>query len=242
MKAAFASPNGRPIAGAVATQGESVRSAFIRRTYAHLAGAIFAFTGLTALLINSEFGARFTMWALGGGQFNWLIVLGLFMGAGYLANKLAWSDSSIQKQYIGLGLYVVAESLIMTPLLFIAAHYSDPRIIPNAAVITLVLFGGLSIIPFVTKKDFTFLGRAIQIAGLCAIGLIVGGILFGFTLGLWFAVAMVALAGAAVLRDTSMVMQHFPPSYHVAAALSLFASIAMMFYYIVYILMSMSRD
>lgn len=241
MQPAYAS-TGRPIAGAVATQGENIRLQFIKKTYAHLAGAIFAFMGVTALLLNSEFGAKFATWALTGGQWNWLIVLGLFMGAGYLANRLAWSDSSVQKQYLGLAIYIVAEALIMTPLLYIAMMYSDPSIIPNAAILTLILFGGLTAIPFITKKDFTFLSKTITIVSLCALGLIVGGIAFGFTLGLWFAVAMVALAGLAVLRDTSLVMQHFPPSRHVAASLSLFASIAMMFYYIVYLLMSLSRD
>jgi len=43
---------------------------------------------------------------------------------------------------------------------------------------------------------------------------------------------MVALAGAAILYDTSNVVHHFPEDRHVAAALELFASVDLMFWYV----------
>ncbi len=56
--------------------------------------------------------------------------------------------------------------------------------------------------------------------------------LFGFNLGTWFSVAMVGLAGGAILYDTSNILRHFPEDRYVGAALELFASVALMFWYV----------
>ena len=68
-----------------------------------------------------------------------------------------------------------------------------------------------------------------------AILAIVGGAIFGFQLGLWFMVAMVGLAGASILWTTSRVLREFPEDRYVGAALELFASVALMFYYLLMI-------
>jgi len=70
---------------------------------------------------------------------------------------------------------------------------------------------------------------------------IVGAILFGFELGTWFSVAMIGFAGAAILYDTSNVLHHFPEDRYVGAALQLFASVALMFWYVLRLFMA-SRD
>jgi FtsH-binding integral membrane protein len=231
---------GRPIQGAVATQGESVRAQFIRKTYAHLAGAIFAFVGISYLLVTSEFGHRFTGWAFQ----NWFIVLGAFIAAGWIAEKFALNATSVTKQYIGLGLYIVAEAFIMTPLMTIAAYYvQDATLLPKAAVITLAAFTGLTAVVFITKKDFSFLRGILGVMSFGAFGLIIASMLFGgITLGLWFAVALVGLSAGYILYDTSRIMQDFPPTYHVAAALKLFADVALMFYYVLWILLQFAGD
>jgi len=77
--------------------------------------------------------------------------------------------------------------------------------------------------------------------GIGALLLIVAGALFGFELGMFFSVAMVVFAGAAILYDTSNVIHHFPEDRHVGAALELFASVALMFWYVLRIFMA-SRD
>lgn len=236
MQAAYAN---RPIPGAVATLGVDERMAFIRRTYAHLGGAIAAFVVLAALVVNTM-GEGVARWALSG--YNWFIVIGLFMAAGYLANKWAHSNTSRGMQYLGLGLYVVVEAFVFTPLLFVAAHYTDPSIIPTAGVITLMIFGGLTATVFLTKKDFSFLRGALTVGGLAALGVIVMSMIFGFQLGILFAGAMILLAGGYVLYYTSQVLAHYPPSYHVGAALALFSAIALLFYYVLIFLMSLSRE
>jgi len=67
---------------------------------------------------------------------------------------------------------------------------------------------------------------------------ILGGVIFGFELGTWFSVAMVGLAGAAILYDTSNVLNHYPEDRYVAAALQLFASVAVMFWFVLSIFIS----
>jgi FtsH-binding integral membrane protein len=49
---------------------------------------------------------------------------------------------------------------------------------------------------------------------------------------------MVGLAGAAILYDTSNILQRYPEDRYVGAALQLFASVAMMFWYMLRIFMS----
>ncbi|MGC4064189.1 MAG: Bax inhibitor-1 family protein [Polyangiaceae bacterium] len=65
--------------------------------------------------------------------------------------------------------------------------------------------------------------------------------MFGFQLGTFFSVLMVGFAGAAILYDTSAVMRDYPTDRYVGAALQLFASVALMFWYVLRIFMS-SRD
>lgn len=229
--------NYRPIEGAVATVGVDERMAFIRRTYAHLAGAVGLFVLISWMLNKTQFALDMTIW-VARGQWNWLMVLGLFMVVGWVADKWARSDVSQGMQYLGLLLYVVAEAILFVPLLYIAAYYSDPSVIPHAALLTLTLFAGLTGTVFITKKDFSFLGGILGLAGFAALGVIVASILFGFTLGLLFSVLMVGLACGYVLYYTSQILAHYRPTQHVAAALALFAAIALLFWYILQIFMS----
>ena len=227
----------RPIPGAVATAGVNERVLFLRKTYAHLGGAIALFVLLEAWLLNSGVGLAWAQWAL---STSWLLVLALFIGVSWIAERWAQSDTSRGMQYLGLGLYVVAEAFIFAPILIIA-EYRFPGVITQAAVITLLLFGGLTATVFLTRKDFSFLRGALSIGVMAALGLIVISLLFGLTLGTWFSVAMIALAAGFILYDTSRVMAHYPLTHYVGAALALFASIALMFWYVIRLLMSM-RD
>ena len=223
------------------------RAAFIRRTYAHLAGAILAFAGLETLLIQMvDHQAVLNLFL--AGRFTWLLVLGAFMVAGWVAQTWAQSETSRGLQYLGLGLYVVAEAVIFLPLLIRASDFFPPKpgelgVIPVAGILTLAVFGGLTLAVFVTKKDYSFLRPVLCVGALIALGVIVAGVLGGFTLGLFFSFAMVALMSGYILYYTSQVMLHYRTDQHVAAALALFAAIATLFWYILQIVMSLSsRD
>jgi uncharacterized protein len=232
----------RTIPGAVATIGVNERVAFLRRTYGHLGAAILAFVGVAYFMVNSELGARFTFWAFSG-RFNWLMVLGLFMVVGFITDRLARSDTSVGLQYLGLGLGVVAEGVIITPLLFVAAHYSkDPYIIHKAGLFTLLIFAGLTGTVFITRKDFSFLRGILTIASFAALGIIIASMIFGFHLGTIFCVAMIVLMAGYILYQTSLLMAYFRPTQHVAASLMLFSTIATLFWYVLQLLLSLQRN
>src|SRR4051812_47738135 len=77
------------------------RAAFIRKTYAHLAGAVLLFILLETYLMISGAGLALTKTMLGG-RFSWFIVLAAFMGISALANWWANSQTSRPLQYMGL--------------------------------------------------------------------------------------------------------------------------------------------
>jgi FtsH-binding integral membrane protein len=217
------------------------RAAFIRRTYQHLAMAILAFMGLEFVIFKTGMAEAMTRTMLGG-KFSWLVVLGAFMIVSWVAEKWAHASVSRGAQYLGLGLYVVAEAIIFVPLLYIAVTFSSPDTIPIAAVITGLLFLGLTVTAFTTRKDFSFLGGILKVAGCVALGVIVCSIMFGFSLGIVFAGVMVAFASGAILYSTSRIIHDYNTDQHVAASLSLFASVALLFWYVLRILIALSSS
>ncbi len=224
----------------VAQAEPDARAVFIRRTYGHLAGAILAFVLLeTALLQWPGAGDLAATMTTG---YNWLLVIGAFIAVSWIADKWARSETSAPVQYLGLAVYVAALSVIFLPLLYVAAHYSSPDVIPTAGIITGLLFGGLTATAFITRKDFSFLRGVITVSFFVALGIIVASILFGFSLGVFFAAAMVAVAGASILYTTSNIIHEYNPNQHVAAALALFAGVGLLFYYVLYLLMALNRD
>ena len=234
----------RSIPGAVATVGVNERVAFLKRTYAHLGVAILAFVAVSWAFQQTSFAARFTYWAWGPGSgLNWLLVVGLFMAAGFITDRLARSETSPAVQYLGLALGVLSFGIVITPLLFVAVKFypQDPHLIQKAALFTLLIFAGLTGTVFLTRKDFSFLRGILTIASFAAIGIIVASILFGFQLGTIFCVAMIVLMAGYILYQTSMLMAYFHPAQHVAAALMLFSTIATLFFYVLRLLMSL-RD
>jgi FtsH-binding integral membrane protein len=94
---------------------------------------------------------------------------------------------------------------------------------------------------FLTKKDFSFMRGALAIGSFAALGVIVASMAFGFSLGAVFCGAMILLMAGYILFQTSLVMSHFPPSGYVAAALMLFSTVAMLFWYVLQLLMSLGR-
>lgn len=173
-----------------------------------------------------------------------LILLLAFMGVGYVARIWAHGSTAPAIQYLGLALYVVFEAIIFIPILYVAQIRSGTggeNLIAQAGIMTLFVFGGLTLSVFTTRKDFSFLGPILSIAGFLLLGLIVTALLFSFNLGLLFSFVMVAFASAFILYDTSNVLHHYHTDQHVGAALELFASLALLFYYILRIFIS-TRD
>ncbi len=207
---------------------------FIGRTYLHLFRAIALFTLIEAGLFASGLAYPLANAMLG---VSWLLVLGGFMVVGWLASRVAARAESLPAQYAALTGYVLVEALIFVPLLAIAEAKVGGGVIASAAGVTLAGFAGLTGIAWTSRKDFSFLGGLLKWAGVAAVVGIIASVAFGFTLGTWFSVLMVVFAGAAILYDTSRVLHHFPQSRYVAASLSLFASVALLFWYVLRIFM-----
>lgn len=214
--------------------GENTRAVFLQRTYVHLFGAIIAFTLIEVALFKSGLALPMAQAMLG---VSWLLVLGGFIVVSWIASRAAHRAESLGAQYAALAAFVVAEAIIFVPMLVIAA-IRVPGAIESAAAITLIAFACLTAIAFISKKDFTFLGALLKWGMILALVAIVGGVIFGFNLGLWFSVAMVGLAGGAILYDTSNILHHYPDDRYVGAALELFASVALMFWYVLRIFIS----
>jgi FtsH-binding integral membrane protein len=203
------------------------RSVFITRTYTHVVGGILGFILVELGLFESGAAAQIAQYMLG---FNWFLILAAFMLTGWLATRTAQTSSSLGMQYFSYAVYVVAEALIFVPLLYIA-DAKAPGTIDSATLVTLLGAGGLMVVAHRTRKDFSFLRAILMWGGILALIAIVGGLIFGFQLGTWFSVAMIGFAGAAVLYDTSNIIHYYPEDRYVSAAMQLFASIALMFWY-----------
>jgi uncharacterized protein len=130
------------------------------------------------------------------------------------------------------------EALIFAPFL----HYvfevegGGTTTVLAAAVITAIGFAGLSVVALVTRADLSFLRPILLWTGVCALVLIVAALLFGFELGVWFSVAMIALAGGSILYQTQTIMRRYPAEAYVGAAVQLFASVMLLFWYVLRLL------
>lgn len=222
-------------AGIAHDREAAVRGNFIMRVYGWLMAAIAAFILIEVWLFRSG-KAETLARALAGT--NWMLVLGGFMLVGWLARGLAARATGTGVQIAGLSLYVIAQAIIFTPMLYIAEYKAGGGVIRSAAILTVLAFTGLTLIAWQTRRDFTFLGGILRWAGILALVAIAGSVFFGLNLGMWFSLAMVALAGGAILYDTSNIIRYWPSDRPVGAALELFASVALMFWYLLRLLSS----
>ncbi|MDQ8140581.1 Bax inhibitor-1 family protein [Chryseobacterium sp. CFS15] len=219
----------------VAHSSDVEKASFYKKTYLHVAFAILAFIGVETVLLNIV--PEQLILAMFAQRYLWLLIIGVFWLASFLATKWSLSQSK-STQYMGLGFYVLLEAVIFLPLIYIAVVYAGGSVIFQAATLTVAMFAGISAVAFTSKRDFSFLRNIITIGGFIAIGLIVAGMIFGFNLGLWFSVGMVILASATILYQTSKLKDAYVTDQYVGASLQLFASIMLLFWYILSILMS----
>ena len=219
----------------VAAAPVEARSEFIWKTYAHVVGAILAFAAIEVYLFSSGIAQAIAAPMLN----SWLLVLGGFILVSWGATHVAHRLESKAAQYAAFAVFVVAEALIFAPMLLMAM-LMDPSgtMIESAAVVTIIGCVGLVAVAMITRKDFSFMRGLLVWGGILALVAIAGSLLFGANLGTWFSVAMIGFAGIAVLYDTSNILHHYPQDKYVAASMALFASIALMFWYILRLFMS----
>jgi FtsH-binding integral membrane protein len=224
------------------------RRTFIRKTYTHLAAAIYAFVMLEWLFVQAGLDQK-ALELIGQSRYMWLAVLGGFMAISWLADSWAQSATSLGKQYAGLFLYVLGQAIIFLPMIGIAKFMTteiagkEVPIIGAAGITTVVMVAGLTAYAFISKQDFSFLGGFLNISGWGAMALIAVSFFLPISLGVWFSVAMVIFASGYILYYTSSILHTYNTNQYVAAALALFASVALLFWYILRIFMAFSsRD
>lgn len=220
----------------VANATDIEKASFYRKTYKHLALAVLAFIVVETILIKTV-PAEAILWMFGGG-YRWLLIIGLFWLGTTMSDRLAFNPSR-QRQYLGLAFYVILEAIIFLPMIYLAAGYSGSGdILMQAALTTIFMFAGLTAVVFLTNTDFSFLRTAIIVGGFLSLGIIVVGAIFGFNLGLWFSAGMAVLASASILYQTDQIKNKYGTEQYVGASLQLFASVMLLFWYILRIFMS----
>lgn len=225
----------------VSALDQDSKVAFYKKTYTHLAFAVLLFVVVEYIFFQIPAVVNFAFSLTDG--WLWLVMLGGFMLATNYAERMAMSSKDKNMHYLGLLLYVVAEAFIFIPLIGMAMVFSESQsgdssnLLTQAAIMTLALFTGLSAIVLITKKDFSFMRSILSVGFFIALGLILAGVLFGFNLGLWFSVGMVILAAGSILYQTSNMVHKYEEDQYVAASLGLFASLMLLFWYIISIFM-----
>ncbi len=218
---------------------EDTRAQFITRVYQHIGLAIVAFVAIEYVLFATGIAEAMADFFFGGSRFAWI---GLLLGVGLgstIASQSAHNLNNTSLQYAGLFGEAALQAVIFAPFLYIIFQ-SEGAVgtVGWSAVITLLGFGVLSVVAYTSRKDFSFLRPIIMWGGIAAMVAIGISIFIGFNLGLLFSVLMVALAGAMILYKTQQIVKQYPAGAYVGASVALFASLMLMFWYVLRIVSS----
>ena len=225
----------------VAEAPAQTRASFYRKAYGLAALTFCVWAGMLGLLFQSGAYLPICKLIFGIGSVGWLLVLALFWGATALAQGMAFTRGEPLVQYLGLGLYALAEALIFTPLIAVVALETQGeimQILAPAGVVTVVLMAALTATVFMTRTDFSFLKTAVVLGSFVALGAIICFSIFSITPGAWFAVAMITLMAAAILWQTWKIKEECETDQHVGAAVLLFAGFVTLLWYVIQLFMS----
>jgi FtsH-binding integral membrane protein len=214
-------------------QSAEVRTAFMGRVYARLVAGVAAFVLIELYLFTSGLAVAITEFVF---STSWLLILGGFMVVSWLANSVALRATTPGSQWGGYLLLVAANALIFAPMLVIA-EVQVPGTVAAAGQYSIAGFVILSVIAHRSARDFTWLGATLRWFGVLALVAIVIAVVTGSDLGTWFSLAMIGFAGAAILYETQVILRETPPGRETVAAMALFSSLALMFWYVLRLLM-----
>jgi FtsH-binding integral membrane protein len=217
----------------VGLQEPQVRADFMRRVYTRLVAGVAAFVLIEAYLFTSGLAVAITEFVF---STSWLLILGGFMVVSWLANSVALRAATPASQWGGYLLLVAANALIFAPMLVIA-ELQVPGTVAQAGQYAVGGFVVLSVIAHRSSRDFTWLGASLRWFGILALAGIALAVLTGFQLGTWFSLAMIGFAGAAILYETQVILRETPPGRETVAAMALFSSLALLFWYVLRLFM-----
>jgi modulator of FtsH protease len=123
---------------------------------------------------------------------------------------------------VALFTFTTFTGVVISPLIWLVNIY-NPGSILTAGVLTVGIFGGLTLYVFISKRDFSFL-RGMVTVGLIVVilagvlNLFLGSGAFGFAI----AAAALLLFSGFVLYDTSNIIRRYPTNEYVQGALALY--------------------
>lgn len=222
----------------VSHSAPAVQAEFYRRTFGLVGLSCAAFGAVLALILSSPLAATITKLIYGTGWIGILLVIAGFWAASAFANRLAFGGASKSTQLAGLGIYIVIEAIIFTPLLSLCfalfgVQEGLSTIVVPAAASTFLLAGGLILTAFLTKKDFSFLRSFVVIGTFVALAAIVVMAITGTAMTSWMIIAMIGLMAITILYQAWVVRTQLNSDQYVGAALIIFAGIATLFYYVI---------
>lgn len=215
---------------AVSLADTPVRLAFLRKVYSLFTFAMVIFSGVTYWASSSE-------WALSlFGRMGLIGILLMLGGVYFLARVTA---SRFPLNLIGLASMATFYGFLAGPSVYIALEAGGPEVVLQAALLTSLVFAGLTSYVLLTKKDFHFL-RAGLWAGfwlMFGIGILsFFGIGTGLVAGMGWSIGWVLLMAGFMLYDTSNILHRYPADQAASAALAIFLDFVIMFLHILRLL------
>ena len=214
----------------VALEIGSVRSAFMAKVYAvFTAGLLIASTTCYLAQVSPA------VLGLGLAIFRnfWiylLLVFGLNLGMNAVRHVPVLN-------MVAFVIYTIFYGLIGAPLIYVVAHDAGgPLVVLQAAGLTALVFGGLTIWALTTKDDLSNWGIALVVGALLMVGVAVIGVLTHGGLGLWYAALWVVLLAGFTMYDTWMIQRKYPTTEWMMGGIALFVDFWIMFLYIVQLL------
>ncbi len=216
--------------GFVAYAPANVRAEFIRKVYNLFFVSILVTVGVGA------FCAQPTVAPAMLGMLPALLIGGFLIGI-----IMAFARWTTGLNVLLFYLYSAIQGAILGPVLTLL-NQAAPGVPTQAAVLTAVVFGGLSLYAIQSGKDFSFLG-GLLFAGI--IGLVVAGIVMWFVhsslLHTLYAFLGVLIFSGYILYDTSQIMKRLGPEEAIAGAISLYLDLLNLFWFILQLLMELNN-
>lgn len=194
------------------------RISFVRQVYLWLMGG-FLIAGVGA--VASPFIAR-DLVPLMGRFFGWGLIIAQF-------GALIWASAVSRRKplnRVAYGVFTFVSGVIIGIVSLITAQRSGLGVVMAAFGMTAADFLLLTVIAFVSKKDFSFLRSFVAIGiGVMFFGSLIGAIFHVETLSLLAAGVAVIACSAKILYDTSAMLRSGETDDPAGFALSLFVSL-----------------
>jgi FtsH-binding integral membrane protein len=200
----------------VADAPAEARLNFIRKTYLLFMASILAaiLAGTLCLQVPALQNLAGTILS------NPIIALVVIVGASFAAQAVSRIEGL---NYAALFGFTALIGLIFAPVLRMY-ETTAPGIVTQAAFLTTLVFGSLTLYAFLSRKDFSYLGGLLFVG---IIALVVGGLANAFFFksssgSYWMAWVTVFLFSGFVLYDTSQIIHRYDEKGYCSAALALF--------------------